>query len=394
MRAFSLAIVGLVASVASSSASSFHTDVVSRGDARRHLKKHHERALNDQLLEKAVPVQDYEKKYGVSLSDRKLDEKNFDFDYNNMYSFEGFSLTYAKCQPIQYFSEEAVEMGSTSPMAVDDIVVLRLCPEESCSDSKEYGCYSNFAEYALSLKDYLTIMLNFEIIKVQYMCEYCDGCLNGNGRRMEEAQQQDEQNENENQDNQQDNNYNDNNQQQQNQYNYNNNNNQQQNGNNNNQGNAYDDQFANQYACSGWGTFCSDYGSKCNNNGQVNGNYLDYEGYLNYLECSQTNNQNNGNIYYIKPRCDGTHNTIKMTAHYDQNCMESLPDMSAKNFGLGMTDNAFRNFYSGECLSCDDSVSDFKRCLYVSLVEQRRKHVSTHQYLFFISLGFPALRCP
>jgi hypothetical protein len=358
MRSFSLAVLGLLAAVSSTTTTaSFSKDVLGSVAVKDTPLMLQERELNDKLLAKAMPVKDFEQKYGVSLG-RKLEE-NADFnnyDYNKMYSFDGFSMTYAKCQPIQYFSEEAVENGARSPMMVDDIVVLRLCPAKSCSDSKEYGCYSNYAEYALSLQDYLYIMINYEIVKDQYMCEYCATCLNGNGRLLEEEQQQQED---------QQNNENEYNNQQQ-QYDNANYNEQQEQQQDNGEEFYYDDQYYSQRACSAWNTFCTDYSSKCVNNGgqQEGGNnqqqngYLNYQGYLNYLQCTQVNNANNGGVYFVKPRCDGTYNTIKMTTHYDANCIETS-DMSVANFGLGMRDNAFRNFYSGECVSCDETVSFF-----------------------------------
>jgi hypothetical protein len=376
MRSFSLAIVGLLALVSSTTAS-FHWDVVGRTET----VLRQQRALNDQLLEKAIPVKDFEAKYGVSLN-RQLEENNYEnFDYNNMYSFDGFSLTYAKCQPVQYFSENAVEEGNSSPMVVDDIVVLRLCPTKSCSDTKEYGCYTNFAEYAVELKDYLYVMLNFEVTKVQYMCNYCQECLNGYGGRQleEEQQQQQQQNDynNGNEDNQQEqdgeNAYDQEQQQQQ----------QEEQFDQYYEDFGYDDQVNYDNACSGWDTYCSDYGDICvrNNNGgdgqenKADGNgYLSYRGYLDYLECNQAENKN-GAMYFIKPRCDGTHNTIKMMAHYDANCYNSISEMSIRNFGLGMKDSAFQSFYSGECVACEESVSS------ITMEVDSSRHAKIHLFL-------------
>ena len=141
MRPFVVALVGLLASVSSASAagagSSFYSDVVRRTEARKNQLRR-QRSINDELLERAIPVEYYEKKYGVSLDRRRL--ADYEMDEDDMYSFSGYSLTFAKCQPVQYFSDEAVQMGSYSPMVTDDIVILRLCPQNSCSNSKEYGC--------------------------------------------------------------------------------------------------------------------------------------------------------------------------------------------------------------------------------------------------------------
>ena len=391
MRSFALALVGLLASVSSASASSFHADVVRRTHAHKNtLRK--QRVVNDELLEKAIPVEEYEKKYGVTLN-RQLQE-NYEMDENDMYSFSGYSLTFAKCQPVQYFSDEAVEMGSYSPMITEDIVVLRLCPTNACSDSKEYGCYYNYAEYAIELEDYMNIMLRYAAQKKEYMCQYCNDCLGGgNRRRLEDAQDQadggqedaneNQQNDGEQQDEQQQDeqqNYDEQQQQEQQQEDQDNGDQQQQDEYNQQQeedaaaagddavdeqaNDYYDDNAEDgqgddyyKYACGGWDTYCSDYAEVCVEDENNGGNqYMDYEEYLNYLECTEV--EYNGGRYYVKPRCDGSKNTIKMTVHYDAYCMQaSGNEMSIKNFGLGMRDSTFQDFYSGNCVDCSESVS-------------------------------------
>mmetsp|Transcript_19337 Transcript_19337/g.36496 ORF Transcript_19337/g.36496 Transcript_19337/m.36496 type:complete len:528 (-) Transcript_19337:2492-4075(-) len=377
MRAFVVAIVGLLASSSSATASSsFHADVVRRTNVRKNQLRQ-EQAVNDELLAKAIPVREFEGKHGVKLGDGGRQLEEFQMDYNDMYSFSGYSLTYAKCQPVQYFSDEAVEMGSYSPMITEDIVVLRLCPSNSCSDSKEYGCYYNYAEYAIELSDYLNIMLRYATQKKEYMCQYCDECLgnNGNRRRLEDGadeggeDQQDQQNdadgqdeaeqqqENQDEDQQDEKNNNQEQEQEQQEEDAAGNDAAQADYDNNNAA-ADDDQGDDFYknACAGWDSYCSDYANQCAQNENNGGNnYLDYEGYLDYLECSEVN-YNNAR-YYIKPRCDGYHNTIKMTVHYDAYCTQTSSgnDMSIKNLGLGMRDSTFQDFYSGECVDCSES---------------------------------------
>ena len=384
MRVFVVALVGLLASLSSASAatagSSFYSDVVRRTEARKNQLRQ-QRSINDELLERAIPVEYYEKKYGVSLGRRRLND--YEMDENDMYSFSGYSLTFAKCQPVQYFSDEAVQMGSYSPMVTDDIVILRLCPTNSCSNSKEYGCYYNYAEYAIELQDYMNIMLRYAAQKKEYMCEYCNDCLGNNNRRRledgadneqqqqdhegeeqneQEQQQQEEQQEEEVEEEPEEDAEEEEEEQQA------------------NAGEAQDDQAAGddavegddyyddnvddgnqgddyyKYACGGWNDYCSDYSTYCVEDENNGGNkYMDYEEYLDYLECSEV--EYNNVRYYIKPRCDGYHNTIKMTVHYDAYCMQaSGNDMSIKNFGLGMRDSAFQDFYSGECVDCSESV--------------------------------------
>lgn len=372
MRAFVQAISVLILSVSCASAtySSFQADVVRRVHSRQKQLRT-TRAINDELLAKAIPVEEFEMKHGVSLGGtRQLGQ--YQMDYNDMYSFSGYSLTFAKCQPVQYFSDEAVQMGSYSAMMTDDIVVLRLCPTNSCSESKEYGCYYNYAEYAIDLQDYLGIMLRYAVQKKEYMCQYCNDCVgnqNNANRRLEDGagqgQQQNQeadgeenrQDEQEGEQQQQDMDQNEGEAQQQ---------AEEEGGNAEGEAAAdyYDEYAANEdqgddyykYACGGWDSYCSEYSSVCVEDAENQNQYMDYEGYLDYLECSEVNY--NDARYYIKPRCDGYHNTIKMSLHYDAYCMQaSGNDLSVKNLGLGMRDSIFQSFYSGECFDCSESVS-------------------------------------
>jgi segregation and condensation protein B len=246
-------------------------------------------------------------------------------------------------------------------MVTEDIVVLRLCPTGSCSDSKEYGCHYNYAEFAIDLKDYMGIMLRYASQTTEYMCEYCDQCLNGDNRRLEggDNEEQDEQNENdqagddqqeddgaEDEDGAQDGDGEDAEDADAEQAD---------NGEEDYDGDADQGDDYYQYACSGWDTYCTDYSSLCVEDENDGGN-LDFDGYLDYIECTQVNYNNNN--YFVMPRCDGSNNKIKMVAHYDAYCTQASGNgVSIKNFGLGMSDSAFEGFYSGECIDCSESVS-------------------------------------
>ena len=348
--------------------------------------------LHQDLLAKALPIRDFEKKYGVDLqsesSQRQLaNQGNDDFAMNgyNMISFSGYSLKFAKCQPVQYFSERAIQMGEFSPMITNDIVVLRLCPTNSCSESAEYGCQYNFSEYAMELAEYVRIMLNYAATKRDYMCNYCDQCLN-NGRKAarrladEGGQQNNDGNQNQannqeqgqQQDQQQQNNNNNNNneqqQQQQQQNNNDNNGNQQANNDDYNNNAANDDNYngGNDYyydysanACNTWNTYCGDYADLCVENQQNGGDEdvsMAYEDYLNYLYCSEVNYNNYA--YFVKPRCDGYQGTIKMGIFYDKYCNQYAGnEVSLKNVGMGFRESAFQDFYSTSCMDCSESVS-------------------------------------
>lgn len=354
-----LGLLGLASAAGATSTSGFKRDVI-YGAAQKARMARQKQQVNDELLSKAVLLDDYEKELnrrGMTLGadfvkehqnqHRKLED--FEVDYDYMYSFSGYSLRYAKCQPVQYFSENAVLAGEYSPMVTQDIVVLRLCPQATCSDSSTYGCYYNYADYALTLNEYVKIMLKYTAKIRDYTCEWCEECRNGNGennnnqngrrRRLEEEQQDNEGEEDQEQQEQEE----DNEAQE-------NNNNQQYN----------DDGY---YSCDGYNTYCYTYtcdgdDQDQNQNGDDgNGNaYMDYEEYLDYIDCAEVNYNNYA--YYVRPRCDGDSNTFKMEVYYDNYCIQYAgSDITVKSLGLGFKEGMFENYYGTTCIDCSETVS-------------------------------------
>jgi hypothetical protein len=272
-------------------------------------------------------------------------------DYEDMYSFSGFSLKYAKCQPVQYFSEDAILAGEHSPMVTEDIVVLRLCPQSTCSSSSTYGCYYNFADYALSLGEYIGIMLRYSARVRENTCEWCDQCLKNEQRRdrhrgrrrLEDAQQADAAEgdaadegdaaaEGD--------------------------------GANNNAEAAADDALddletddfdPSEYACDGYNDYCTNYNTMCKEDGDDD-TFIDYENFVDYMDCTEV--KYNDYAYFVRPRCDVDSGTIKMAVYYDNYCIQYAGnDINVKNFGLGFKEGMFSEFYSSTCIECSDSVS-------------------------------------
>ena len=171
------------------SEASFTNDVVRKDSP----SSAHQR-LNGILMDKAVPLDEYEERihlkghYLQKDASRRLEDAEYENedDYyvneNNYVNYTDYSFKYAKCQPVQRFSQDAVEAGEYSPMVVNDIVILRLCPSMYCSDSRAYGCNTDYVEYAIELTDYIRIMLRFEMDKKDQLCNFCDAC-GGNQRR-------------------------------------------------------------------------------------------------------------------------------------------------------------------------------------------------------------------
>ena len=370
---------GFFLALLASAEASFHRDVI-RGNKQRNLERILNKknldpstAIHQELLGKALPPGEYEQKHGVDLgrAARKLNDANGEdaADYD-MISFSGYSMKFAKCQPVQYFSERALELGEHSPMITNDIVILCLCPSNSCSDNSEYGCHYNYAEYAIDLSDYIRIMLEYAAVKRDYTCDYCNQCLGyggtnngGNNRKLNDAGGEYDAN-----------GYDDNQQDDQNYQDAQDDGDGYQNAQQNNEADAYDQNNydpdeAYKYACNNWDTYCSDYGDLCVNDqdGEANqegegengaGGYMDFEQYEEYLDCTQVDI--NEYAYFVKPRCDGYQGTIKMGIFYDKYCNQYAGnDINLKNAGLGFKESIFQDFSSKYCVECSESVSHF-----------------------------------
>lgn len=345
MKIASVLVASLLLQVSSVCAlSSFERDVIHRQSNIRSIDRHG--PLNNALLSKAVPIAEYEAliKSKGGLISRKLQQQEADDFYltdDVMYSFSGYSLKYAKCQPVQYFSEDAIKAGEHSPMVTEDIVILRLCPQKSCTSSAVYGCHYNYAEYAISLSNYLSIMLKYSAKTLESTCQWCETCQASNQgnrkqryarRNLEEvddegaaeydvaAQADDYLEEEQDQQAQQ----------------------------------ATDDGLSSYEAtCPGYSTYCSSYQYDCNPDlaDDTYINVMDYEEIEEYLNCVEV--KYNNYAYYVRPRCDGYDGTMKMGVFYDQFCVQHAgSDVSIKDMGLGLHEGIFEQYYSGTCIEC------------------------------------------
>lgn len=312
------------------------------------------------------------------------DDKNDDDYYlnqNAMYSLSGYSVKYAKCQSIQRFSEEAVKNGEYNSMVKDDIVILRLCPNNSCNTNKEFGCYYNYAEYAIGISDYIRIMLRYTMDKKQKMCGYCQECFGNNynynnNRKLEEAEQADDAvqqgDDNQEQDDEE---------QQQNDDAANDNNNAA----NDDQQAAFDDDdyynvddaaaanddgaaagddananYNNDDSpqCADYQDECGELYNYCQGNNDDDAGYLQEDGYLEYLDCVKVAGQDN-QYYWVKPRCDGYKKSIQMDIFYDPYCSQYAGnEINLREYsGIMFRNSIFEDYYSGTCIDCSESVS-------------------------------------
>ena len=335
--------------------------------------------LEQKLVEHAVPLSDFGEDIVRSVQ-RRLDgdeDKNDgddDFVIQNPYDFQDYSLKYATCQKIQRFSSEAVANGEYSAMIVDDIVVLRLCPKRHCTSNYQWGCNSGYGEYALRLDKYLSIMLQYKTDKRSKMCSFCESC-NNRRRRMEDAEKgnddfyaysgddgEEEQaaNDDANNDNENDN--------------------------DNNNNNNYNYDYSDNNLCDHYSYICENAQSKCNNDDDDS---LTYSSYMNYLDCTQINNENNNNRHYwISPHCDSETNNINMGIFSDPYCSEYVGDEIniQKYTGINFGDNIFSEFYSSECVDCSMNVS--RQILFFMLFG--KKFMFAHSNIVLFSLCDPA----
>jgi hypothetical protein len=249
-------------------------------------------------------------------------------------------------------------------MVTEDIVILRLCPQATCSSSSSYGCYYNFADYALTLGEYIGIMLRYSARVRDNTCEWCDQCLKnerGRDRRRRLADDQaaaaaaddgnaaaaaaaDDANAAA-------------------------------------QGDAAaaaddkadaaaaaddkaaaaavddaaaaDDFDPSEYACDGYNDYCTNYQAMCGDGDDDT--YIDYESFIDYMDCTEV--KYNDYAYFVRPRCDADSGTIKMAVYYDNYCIQYAGnDINVKNLGLGFKEGMFSEFYSSTCVECSDSV--------------------------------------
>jgi hypothetical protein len=390
---------------------SFYRDVVSKVAKRESRQlpfvngasnSNHAAMMEEELLSKAIPLSEYKKQMkslGVNIDEqlpsaaegangeqRALEDAADDYYNMNeyyMYSFSGYSLKFAKCQPVQQFSSDALAAGEYSPMVTQDIIVLRLCPYKSCSSSQQYGCHYNYAEYAIGLNEYLKIMLRYKQDKQERLCAWCEECnnrrkLDDNGQQQQENGNQDAEDGQEGDEEAAEEGDADEDQ-----------------GNNGGGGDdyyAYDGQddnvdnnnynngeYYNNYGyddCYIYGSYCENYYYDCteegaeykqqqqqyyyqnddfNYNQQMN--YIDEEEYINYLQCSEIKD-NYGGIYFVRPSCDASDGTISMAVFYDEYCSQSTgSDVNYNNFQVAFNNSVFDEFYTSTCIDCSESVS-------------------------------------
>ena len=300
-------------------------------------------------LEKAVPLQEYQSQHPNDESlQRQLanNDNNGDNYYvtSNSYDFASYSLKYTTCQRVQHFSSEAIGNGESSPLVTTDIVLLRLCPERRCGDNSEMGCSVGWGDYVLSLDDYVRIMTNYKLDKQRNLCGLCEACQKGygdfyysgyrynNGGRQRSRQLEDVADAGDDDAATDD------------------------------AVAAYDDDYTEGGTCYTNSALCHINEESCANldaGGDENENgYASYSDFLNYLGCVEVKDG-----MYINARCDSDSNKIGWGVFYDPYCTQyagnTININAVVDEDIIFEADAFESFYNGQCIPCSSGSAPY-----------------------------------
>ena len=152
------------------------------------------RTLNASILSKARPVSNDPEFMRRLVNDDDL-YGGFGFDILD------YSIKYTDCAAVDVWNDEVAENEDYDGVTVRQrFAMFRLCPTDSCSNNRQYGCSSSFGEYVVELEQFLETMLENVEQKKEAYCELCRECFeeeeeeeeNNNRRKLEGAAEEDE----------------------------------------------------------------------------------------------------------------------------------------------------------------------------------------------------------
>lgn len=134
---------------------------------------------------------------------RRLDDANANDDgVWNAFGFDvaDYSLKYAGCSAVATWSDDLAENNaddgndggnangyygeewqSSTVVSMPKFVVFRLCPTDSCSDDRTFGCSNDYGEYIIDLTEYVQYLKEYKEEQLQRYCEYCEECVQAEG---------------------------------------------------------------------------------------------------------------------------------------------------------------------------------------------------------------------
>ena len=357
-------------------------------------RKKNDEILRHRLKELAIPANSHP---GYMRSQQQLNpDGNRQLEEYQDYAIDltEYALKYIGCSNIRTWSDDLAaennkNRGTDSVLQMDQFVVLRLCPRDSCSNYNQYGCLQNFGDYLIPMEIYLQTMAETYFTQYEEYCETCYECMsdmnNNNNYNNDDGGNNngdDGNYYNNNYNNDDGGNYNNNN------YNngddgnyYNNNYNNNDDGNYNNGGRRLNDDaysYYNNYgaddAAADDAAGGDDYYAQNNYNGNQNqaGNCQYYAACTNYrsacqeytnlgfdledyFECAEFKMGNSGG--YLGPHCASDGKTISMGIFNDENCNEFSADISEISSYMAVQEDELEAYYADKCISCLASVS-------------------------------------
>lgn len=382
-RAFLVSICLVVFCGVAASVSDYQrrTDFVNAMDKARGEKRRLQ-DLRKQLLAKARPVpRALEEEANEDVEEEANDEANDDAVYVNADGLDlsSYSLKYVGCQAVNTWSDNmAKDEDSNTAFALEQFVILRMCPSTWCSRYRKFGCGSNYGQYMILMEDYLAIMKEYHYARFATYCGTCSQCMgsyvsyqateDGNRRRRladDDAAGDDAVNDDEaagddaynddagddamnNDDAAGDDAYNDDEV----------NNNDDAAAGDEVYNNNDDDAMSNQWAQSNCDLEeqCANYEEVCE--------YHQYHGadYENFMECTAIE-MDDGQVLYLGPHCGSDKHTITIGVFEDQYCSSYLGDVGSYEEiqGYNIDENSLAFFYPSTCISCSDEVRNLRR---------------------------------
>lgn len=255
------------------------------------------------LLSKARPVRKlgYNNYYNNNANNGNNNNNN---NGNNGVALTDYVMKFVKCQYVKTFSDDmAANDEASTVLATRRFVIFRLCPVGSCN-----SCNYGYGEYVIDVDSYLEYVIQHAQEEQKNMCNWCQNyCYNEN-----------EYDENDYGDNAYDN---------------------------------YGNRFlaANNYDCS------------CVQECQALANMENY-GYvdaINYIQCQQVYEANDGTFVYASAMCTNSGDKIKIGTFSDEDC--TIPTNENVEDYLGYDDNGnniqlsyatMSRAYTSDCLTC------------------------------------------
>ena len=275
------------------------------------------------------------------MQGRERDLLNDDYTYGG-YGFDilDYSIKYTKCAQVETWNDEAAQENEFSGVTtLQNFIMFRLCPTETCSNNRQFGCSSNFGEYIVSFEDYLQSVIESAEERDKSYCELCETCFkeedNGYGRKRRVQDEDEGEDQAEDQGN-----------------------------------NAYDENNDDNelWFCDNFYSTCSNWEDDCVEI-EYNRDYYDDQweppaeeiNYGEFVDCTkvdiQSDDDYNNMELYIGPYCSSDGISINLDVFYDEFCSNYAGDVYSPSDLISNFDKeGLANYISTDCVSCNSAV--------------------------------------